>query len=113
MENAFGILANRFGVFLSPISLSPESTEKVTLASCVLHNYLRTKSMNRYMPIGAMDKDNEDGTVRPGDWRSGNILPSLNQQGANAYTLGANEVRNDFCSYFNNEGCVPWQNNCI
>ena len=33
-ENAFGILANRFRIFLPAIQLSPENTEKVTLASC-------------------------------------------------------------------------------
>ena len=69
--------------------------------------------MNRYMPMGTMDKDNEDGTLRLGDWRSGNILTSLNQQGATSYTFGAKEVRLDFCSFFNNEGCVPWQDGCI
>ena len=64
--------------------------------------------MNRYMPMGTMDKDNEDGPLRLGDWRSGTILTSLNQQGANSYSFGAIEVRLDFCSFFNNEGCVPW-----
>ena len=43
VENAFGILASRFRVFLSPIQLSPESVERVVLGSCALHNFLRSK----------------------------------------------------------------------
>eukprot|EP00795_Rhopilema_esculentum_P011147 gene11147-20031_t len=43
VENAFGILANRFRVFLSPLMISPENAEKVVLASCVLHNFLRER----------------------------------------------------------------------
>ena len=39
VENGFGILANRFRVFLSPLSLTPENVEKVALASCALHNF--------------------------------------------------------------------------
>ena len=35
VENAFGILTNRFRIFLSPMLLSPENVEKITLASCV------------------------------------------------------------------------------
>ena len=33
-ENVFGILANRFRIFLSPILLSPENVEIITLACC-------------------------------------------------------------------------------
>ena len=47
VENAFGILASRFRIFLSPILLKLENAEKILLPSCVLHNYLRTKSPNK------------------------------------------------------------------
>ena len=49
VENAFGILANRFRVFMTPIALSPEKVETITLASCVLHNYLRTQYTSRHV----------------------------------------------------------------
>ncbi|KAJ8046639.1 hypothetical protein HOLleu_05387 [Holothuria leucospilota] len=41
IENAFGILARRFRVFLKPIPLQPENAQKVALAACVLHNFLQ------------------------------------------------------------------------
>ena len=48
VENAFGILANRFRIFLMPIAVVPETAVKIVLASCVLHNFLRRESSNRY-----------------------------------------------------------------
>ena len=69
VENAFGILANRFRVFLSPISLSPDN--KIVLASCVLHNYLRTKSPKKYTPNGCIDtEDIREGIAIEGEWRN-------------------------------------------
>ena len=41
VENAFGILANRFRVLMTAINLAPEKVETIVLASCLLHNYLR------------------------------------------------------------------------
>jgi hypothetical protein len=41
VENAFGILTQKFRLFYGRIQLSPENADKVFLAACVLHNYLR------------------------------------------------------------------------
>ncbi|XP_069618541.1 uncharacterized protein [Ranitomeya imitator] len=41
VENAFGIMANRFRVFHTPINMKLESIDSVVLACCVLHNFLR------------------------------------------------------------------------
>ena len=43
VENRFGILANRFQVFMAPIHLSPEKAEVIVMACCSLHNFLCTK----------------------------------------------------------------------
>ena len=50
VENAFGILASRFRIFLQPISLEPKKVESTVLAAATLHNFLRTKSVE-YAPI--------------------------------------------------------------
>ena len=34
VENAFGILANQFGVFMTPIGLGPEKVENIVMACC-------------------------------------------------------------------------------
>jgi hypothetical protein len=39
VENAFGILANRFRVLLHRITLDPERVQLIVLAACTLHNF--------------------------------------------------------------------------
>ena len=115
VENAFGILANRFTVFLSPMSVTPQSAEKIVLASCLLHNYLRTESPSRYTPSGTCDRESiASGVVTPGDWRNeGNCFQPLAQQSGNRYSQTAKDVREQFSEYFNTTGQVPWQDNAI
>lgn len=45
VENIFGILASRLRVFKSTIDMEPERAQKIVLACCALHNYLRTKTI--------------------------------------------------------------------
>lgn len=44
VENAFGILAMKFRIFLRPIDLKLNKIKLVISAACVLHNYLRSQS---------------------------------------------------------------------
>ena len=57
-KNVFGTLANRFRIFLSPILLSPENTEILTLACCTLHNFLHDKAPLRYTSPGSFNVEN-------------------------------------------------------
>jgi hypothetical protein len=43
VENSFGILANCFRVFLSPILLRPKKVELLVSTCCVLHNFILVK----------------------------------------------------------------------
>ena len=114
-ENAFGIMANRFDVFLSPLQLSPKNVEKVTLARCVLHNFLRHKAPAKYTPPFSFDREDlESGEIHLGDWRCSSELENLNISGRNTYTKTAKEVRDGFSEYFNSpEESVPWQEKFI
>lgn len=49
-ENAFGIMANRFRIFQSPIDLSSNKTEVIVLTCTALHNLLRRQIANSYSP---------------------------------------------------------------
>lgn len=64
VENVFGIFTSRFGVFQKTIPLEPEKVEKVVLAACALHNFLRSKpsSRNIYSPQDFIDHEN-NGTL--------------------------------------------------
>ena len=115
VENAFGILANRFRVFLSPIQLAPENVEKVVLASCALHNFLRDKSPLRYTQRGSLDNEMlEEGVVREGSWRTEHgEMQSIEILGSNNYTTDSKLIRDEFCNYFNTSGREPWQDKFV
>ena len=109
-ENVFGLLAARFRVFHTMISLKPESVIKVILACCSLHNFLMKKSANAYAPPGSVDTD-VNGEVQQGSWRNENIasklqsLPKTKQR----CPKNAEEMRDLLCNYVNGPGAIPWQ----
>lgn len=114
VENAFGILANRFRVLLAPMLLSPDKVEKVVLATCAIHNYLRTRSPARYFPPSSMDREDTNiGHVTDGDWRevrkSELAYEAIASQAGNRSTNAAQAQRDYLCSYVNNIGRVSWQ----
>lgn len=43
VENAFGILAQKWRAYYRPLEVKKETVIKIVQATCVLHNYLRTK----------------------------------------------------------------------
>ena len=108
VEIAFSILANRFRIFLSPMEISQENVEKVTLASCVLHNFLRKKSPLRYTPAGCFDsEDIEPGRIIRGSWRlngADESIHSVNVVGSNNHSQNCKEIRENYCEYFNTTG---------
>lgn len=114
VENAFGILSSRFGIFRKPMALEADKVEKVVLAACSLHNFLRTKSTRTYMPFGSIDREDEDSvTIIEGEWRSNHVpnqnFLSLSNQGGNRSATDIRDIRSEFCDYFNTNGAVPWQ----
>lgn len=110
VENAFGILANRFRLFLTPIHLPPEKVENIVLACTALHNYLRRDHVNTYTQHdGPLEcEDISLRTVAPGGWKDNQQLRGLQRVGGNGTVEGRN-VRNAYMEYFNQEGAVPWQ----
>ncbi|XP_068205480.1 uncharacterized protein [Palaemon carinicauda] len=57
IENVFGIMTSRFRIFSSPINLKIANIEKVVLACCVLHNFLRRKCGASYLPPENVSND--------------------------------------------------------
>ena len=117
VENGFGILANRLRIFMQPIALAPEKVEKIVMACCCLHNFLRIRlgSNSIYTPSGSIDT--EDPEIVLADWRQGpqpQGLQLLERQGSSRLTSSAKELQDYMCDYFNSDdGSVPWQQNMI
>ena len=75
VENAFGILSNRFRVFLTTINLSPDKVTDLILAACCLHKFLVETNKHTYISV----QDTEDGghSVVAGSWRTDPSLSGL------------------------------------
>lgn len=101
VENAFGMLANRFRVFLSPINLPPDSVEMVVLACTSLHNFLRRDEIHNYLqPEGCLLFDDHQ--------RATPNLIALQRLGRNI-TNEVKHIQDQYMEFFNEEGAVPWQ----
>lgn len=90
VERSFGILANRFRVFMSPINLKVQTVEAITYACCVLHNFLLENDENYLISTEPSSSssdtiDNMDCAYNP-------------RKGA------AEAIRQQFSEYFSNEG---------
>lgn len=109
-ENAFGILASRFRIFKSAILTSPHRAKKIVLATCYLHNFLRSRCKDLYSPISCLDyEDIESRSFQKGSWRNdpSSFLPFIKRFYRG--TTVAKEIRNRFTEYFNGSGSVSWQ----
>lgn len=106
VENAFGILVSRFRVFDKKIYYNLKTVNKVVLATCALHNFLR-KSSPTYLPTGSIDEED----ISSGLMREGQIIELRNLESHRERRASdlANKIRNNLKNYFVNEGAVPWQ----
>lgn len=109
-ENAFGILANRWRVFLKAIPLDPETVSWITLAALSLHNYLRVQATDTYIPPALVDIEDEDHHIIPGSWRSDTTLQSVPAGRDRNATRTVKEQRDRVKDYFSSPaGSVSWQ----
>ena len=112
VENAFGILASRFRVFLTTTKLSPGKVTYMTLASCCLHNFMVDNNKHTYTSVH--DTEGGDHTFVPGAWRADSVLNSLQPCTTNRNpTRNAKEQRHILTNFFSGAGAVPWQDNMI
>lgn len=100
VENAFGILANRFRVMLSPMCVRPETVDKVVIAACTLHNMLRTIAPEKYI----LPRESSTGNAQY------NKMASANVASRRSATRNGKQLRDVLCEYFlSPEGAVAWQ----
>ncbi|KAK0137742.1 hypothetical protein N1851_026046 [Merluccius polli] len=115
VENAFGILANRLRVFLTNIALDPDKVTAITLAALSIHNFLREKGSEAYVPPAFVDTEDESHRLVFGTWRRGGALNSVALSRArNATEQPAKEQRDQLKAYFQSPaGSVYWQEDMI
>ena len=107
VENAFGILAQRFRMFDRRIHMDDHNVIKIVNATCVLHNYLCTARMDVANVMGRLNPNGAP-YLQPQA-----MLHELQNQGYHS-TDAAQRVWQIYKDYFNSEvGAVPWQGNLI
>ena len=108
VENAFGIFAHRWRVFLTTLRLSPKKVTQLILAACCLHNYFVEKQKSTY--TAAADVENRDHSISNGPWRGDPCLASLNKFNSDRNpSRNAKTQREYLTTFFNGNGSVPWQ----
>lgn len=91
VECAFGILANKWRIFHTTMTLSPENVTHVIKAACVLHNFVRVR-----------DGINFEDAVSYQDLREVEFAINIQRL--------ARTIRDNFATYFTNpEGELPWK----
>ena len=113
-ENAFGILASRFRLFLTEIDAHPDKVANCVAAACCLHNMLRRRCGRGYITPGSLDYEDVDNKVIPADWREiVHLDPLENDQQRNASNF-AKKQRIVFRKYFHSSvSAVPWQSKVV
>ena len=115
VENAFGILANRFQVLLTTMRHKPSTVKVIVKACIVLHNLMRIRypSIQNEM-IDRPEDINTD--FIPGAWRQDknledtHIVPGSNT----SRNKEGKKIRNLLKHWVNSEaGAVPWQDQMI
>jgi hypothetical protein len=114
VENAFGILANRFQVLLTTMQHSPSTIKIIVKACIVLHNLMRT----RYPGLQNQQLDRTEDMNHefiPGAWRQDrNLEDTRTVPGSNTSNKKGKKLRNLLKHWVNSEaGAVPWQDMMI
>ncbi|XP_068103425.1 putative nuclease HARBI1 [Hyperolius riggenbachi] len=111
VENAFGIMAQRFRIFHTCMNVAPAKVEKIVFACCLLHNFLRRNNAAGYMPPQSVDfEDLNTGVIIPGAWRSEpSALADIPPSAPVRTCASLQENRDQYVRYFMGDGAVTWQ----
>lgn len=109
VENAFGILAMRWGCLRSEIQSRPEKVQVIVAACCALHNYMMKEPTCYFYP-SMVDSYNQHGVRTDGEWRSVQQLTPLNKSNRQVRSKeDANSLRDRLKYYVNEINVIPNQ----
>ena len=113
VENAFGILSNRYRVLLTTMAQRPGTIRLIVSACVMLHNLMRT----RY-PAGQnalLDIELDDGDFIPGEWRRGRQMRDCEFEFGHNRDHREGKMQRNLLKHWVNSpvGSVPWQEKSI
>ncbi|XP_011883630.1 PREDICTED: uncharacterized protein LOC105570793, partial [Vollenhovia emeryi] len=108
VENSFGILVTQWRLLKKPIEATVENTIQMVQAIICLHNWLRKRDREEYIPPNMVDQDSCNGFI-PGLWRqeiNNSAFQDVRVHGNHNSSRAAIGIREEFCEFFNAEGAV-------
>ncbi|XP_064462319.1 uncharacterized protein LOC135372778 [Ornithodoros turicata] len=115
IENAFGVLAQRWRILRRPFAAKDDNIRRIVAACIALHNFLLSESESSkacYCPTGVVDREGSEGDEVRGMWRTEEAgRPALAQFPRTGLrcTSAAHQVREHLADYFMEEGALPFQ----
>ncbi|XP_071511878.1 uncharacterized protein [Diadema antillarum] len=112
VENAFGILCQRFRCFLTTMHQHPDTINLITMCACVLHNLILIRYPHAISEVDREDLDTH--YLIPGGWRTDRHLQGLLPLTGHHTQKDAKDQR-DYLShyYMSPAGAVPWQERMV
>lgn len=109
VENAFGILANRFQILLGTMMQMPSTCRLIVKTCMLLHNLMRDRYPGLQNQL--IDVEDNDHLIIPGRWRVGRNMLDIEQANApNIDTKKGKKLRLLLKHWFSSEvGEVEWQ----
>lgn len=113
VENAFGILANRFQCLLSTLKQDPCNVESIILSCVCLHNIMRIRYPGDQNNL--LDREDENHQLVPGAWRDEAQLKDIEEVLDRNYPSKiAKQQRLYLKHYYSSPaGSVPWQERMV
>lgn len=115
VENAFGILVNRFQILMTTMQHHAETVRLLLKACIILHNIMRTRYPT--MQNALVDRQAPNGDIIPGEWRQGFNMADTQAtgvQGTNRASKEGKAQRNLLRNWCNSPaGSVPWQERMV
>ena len=111
VENAFGILVNRF--LLTTMQHGADTVRLMVKACVLLHNLMRTRYpvlQNRLL-----DREQANGDIEPGEWRMNRNLDDTQHVHAPNRASKEGKMQRNLIKHWCNSpaGAVPWQDRMV
>ena len=109
VENAFGILANRFRFLLGAMMQNTETVKTIVMACICVHNLLRILAPGDQNAL--LDREDDDHNIIPGSWRDDAPMDDMEERLAGNHTTRAAKMQKLYLKHYYNSpaGSVPWQ----
>ena len=77
VENAFGIMANRYRCLLTTMQQTPDTVVKIVLACVIMHNLHRMRNPGQQNLL--LDREGDNHKLVPGEWRHEGVMQEMEQ----------------------------------